>query len=141
MLVAAGIVIAAFIAAVAMWPAPVSAAKPAAGPVPVPAARAAAPRGFPSLDGETDRAHAILERLASRYRLLDGVSVVVGRTPAGEQAVAFYTRSEIVVSPTHTAPLARILGHEIWHIIDWRDNGRIDWGEALPPADAAAYVR
>jgi hypothetical protein len=25
------------------------------------------------------------------------------------------------------------MAHEIWHIIDWRDNGRIDWGENVPP--------
>jgi hypothetical protein len=24
----------------------------------------------------------------------------------------------------------------VWHVIDWRDNGRIDWGESVPPSDS-----
>ncbi len=35
--------------------------------------------------------------------------------------------------------IEKILAHEVWHVIDWRDNGRLDWGEDLPPANVAAY--
>jgi len=58
---------------------------------------------------------------------------------SGYQAVAYYTSGRIVISPKHTASLQRILSHEIWHIIDWRDNGRIDWRESVPPANASRF--
>jgi hypothetical protein len=35
--------------------------------------------------------------------------------------------------------ISRILAHEIWHVIDWRDNGHIDWKESVPPKNAADY--
>jgi len=119
-------------------PAVVSAAKvpPVALAVPRPVAAR-----FPSLDPEADTAHALLRELAATYRLLDGVTIRIGATPRGEQAVAYYAQSEIVVSPDHAASLRKIVRHEIWHIIDWRDNGRIDWGESLPPANAADYLK
>jgi hypothetical protein len=83
----------------------------------------------------------ILSGLKKRYRLLDHVSVTMGDTPKGEQAVAYYATGEIVIDPEHTAPLDVILAHEVWHVIDWRDNGRIDWGEVLPPTNSSAYLR
>jgi hypothetical protein len=58
--------------------------------------------------------------------------VKIGTTPGGAQAVAFYKSGRIVISPTHRASLSVILNHEAWHIIDWRDNHRIDWGENVP---------
>jgi len=58
--------------------------------------------------------------------------VSIGRTPGGYQAVCYFKSGRILVSPTHTASLRTIMNHEVWHIIDWRDNGRIDWGEAVP---------
>ena len=51
----------------------------------------------------------------------------------GRQAIAYYKSGRIVISPSHTASLSRILNHEVWHIIDYRDNGVIDWGENIPP--------
>ncbi len=84
-------------------------------------------------------AQALLDSLKSTYRLLDGVTIRMGATPRGEQAISYYGDGEIVVNPRHTADLDKIVGHEIWHIIDWRDNGRIDWGEAVPPLEAPAY--
>ena len=32
------------------------------------------------------------------------------------------------------------MAHEIWHTIDWRDNGVIDWGENVPPVNSGSYV-
>jgi hypothetical protein len=82
---------------------------------------------------EDSRARAILASLISQHPILAGTTVRIGSTPGGYQAVAYYKSGRIVVSPKHTASLERILRHEIWHIIDWRDNGRIDWGESVPP--------
>jgi len=87
------------------------------------------------------RAEERLEELASRYQYLDGVTVEMGRTPKSEQAVSYYTDGEIVVSPAHTATIDEILAHEVWHVIDWRDNGRLDWGEDLPPVNSSDYLK
>jgi len=88
---------------------------------------------------EASRAKAILASLKAKYpRYLSGVTVSIG-SARGYQAISYYTTGQIVISPTHRASLERILGHEIWHIIDWRDNGRINWGERIPPANAGSY--
>jgi hypothetical protein len=89
---------------------------------------------------DSRRADVVLTALKKRYRLLDGVTVSMGATPGGAQAVAYYREGQIVISPSHVASIDKILAHEIWHIIDWRDNGRIDWGEALPPSDQSRYL-
>jgi hypothetical protein len=88
---------------------------------------------------ELAQAQSILASLKSRYpRYLSGVTVTMG-SARGYQAISYYTSGRIVISPTHRASLERILAHEIWHIIDWRDNGRIDWGERVPPSNAASF--
>ncbi len=83
---------------------------------------------------ELARARAILAGYVGQYPILSGTTISFGDTPGGYQAVAYYTSGRILVSPDHTASLERIIGHEIWHIIDYRDNGVIDWGENVPPA-------
>ena len=65
----------------------------------------------------------------------------MGKTPGGYQAVSYYTRGRILISTTHTVSISRILAHEIWHIIDWRDNGKIDWRESVPPHNASDYLK
>jgi len=90
---------------------------------------------------EARQASEALAELAANYRYLDGVTVSVGTTPNGEQAVAYYTQGRILISRTHAFSVKTILEHEIWHVIDWRDNGRLDWGEDLPPDNFAAYFR
>lgn len=97
------------------------------------------PAEEPAVDLEL--ANEVLDGLRRKYRYLDGVSVTSGPTPKDEQAVAYYTEGDIVISPTHAASIEKILAHEIWHIIDWRDNGRLDWGEDLPPQNASDYLR
>lgn len=77
-------------------------------------------------------AQAILNRYIGRYPILKGATVSYGDAK-GYQAVCYYKSGRIVISPTHTRSLETIIGHEIWHIIDWRDNGVIDWGENVPP--------
>lgn len=82
--------------------------------------------------GELAQAQSILSGYISRYPILAGTTVSIGDAK-GYQAICYYQSGRIVISSTHTSSLDRILGHEIWHVIDWRDNGVIDWGENVPP--------
>jgi hypothetical protein len=84
------------------------------------------------------RARAILAGYVAKYPILKGTTVEFGDA-RGHQAIALYKSGRIIISPTHTASLERIIGHEIWHIIDWRDNGQINWGESVPPANASSF--
>lgn len=77
-------------------------------------------------------AQSILAGYIAKYPILAGSTVSYGDAK-GSQAIAYYKSGRIVISPDHTASLSRIIAHEIWHIIDWRDNGVIDWGENVPP--------
>jgi len=81
---------------------------------------------------ETAQAQSILAGLIGQYPILAGTTVTFGDAK-GSQAIAYYKSGRIVISPSHTASLSRILNHEVWHIIDYRDNGVIDWGENVPP--------
>lgn len=81
---------------------------------------------------ELSEARRILAGLIAKYPILKGATVSFGDTK-GYQAICYYKSGRIVINPNHTASLSRILNHEVWHIIDWRDNGRIDWGENVPP--------
>ncbi len=65
----------------------------------------------------------------------------VGSAPDNKEAVAYYTEGRIVINHAHTVGIDAILEHEIWHVIDWRDNGRLDWAEDLPPSDPGAYAK
>lgn len=80
-----------------------------------------------------------LAEYAGTYRYLDGVEVTIGETPAGQEAVAFYATGRIVIDREHTVAVREILAHEIWHVIDYRDNGALDWGEQVPPYSAIDY--
>lgn len=82
--------------------------------------------------GELGQATSILAAKIRQYPILAGATVEFGDA-RGYQAISYYRSGRIVISRTHTASLDRIINHEIWHIIDWRDNGRIDWGENIPP--------
>jgi len=104
------------------------------------ASRAQAPVTAPSTSSSPARARDILASYKARYPILAGVTVEFGNA-RGFQAIAYYRTGRIVINPSHTASLARIIEHEVWHIIDWRDNNRIDWGENIPPANAASYAR
>lgn len=91
-----------------------------------------ASKSKPSSQNELARARSILAGYISRYPALAGTTVTFGDA-RGHQAICYYRSGRIVISPSHTASLERIIGHEIWHILDWRDNGVIDWGENVPP--------
>ncbi|HSK48707.1 MAG TPA: hypothetical protein VLA05_12005 [Coriobacteriia bacterium] len=89
---------------------------------------------------ETRQATELLGKLAKKYRHLDDVTVSMGTTPDNKEAVAYYTDGEILISSSHTVSIEKILAHEVWHVIDWRDNGRLDWGEDLPPVNSSDYL-
>jgi len=93
-----------------------------------------------SPQGQSENAQAILTRYKARYPILQGVTVQFGDA-RGFQAIAYYKSGRIVICPNHDASLERIINHEVWHIIDWRDNNRIDWGESIPPKNASSYAR
>jgi len=92
-------------------------------------------------DRQTQYAIEVLGRLEKQYKHLDDVSVTLGQTPKGEEAVAYYTGNEIVIDTEHSVGIEKILAHEIWHVIDWRDNGELDWGEDLPPSNSSDYLK
>lgn len=106
-----------------------------------PAASSSADLESANIAEEIRHAEDVLAKLARERGNLDGVTVSIGQTPRGEQAVAYYTQGRIVISDAHQLSVDAILAHETWHIIDWRDNGRIDWGENLPPRDPGAASR
>lgn len=91
--------------------------------------RSAAPAPAPV--DETARARSILARYISKYPVLSGSTVSFGDAK-GYQAICYYQSGRIVISPTHTRSLEAIIAHEVGHILDWRDNGVIDWGENIP---------
>ncbi|MBU4557396.1 MAG: hypothetical protein KJ747_11050 [Actinobacteria bacterium] len=82
---------------------------------------------------EQAQAKAILAGLIAKYPILQGTTVSFGDA-RGYQAIALYKSGRIIINPAHTSSLSRILNHEVWHVIDWRDNGSIDWGENIPPS-------
>ncbi len=112
-----------------------SAPAPAAG-----TAQAAAPAPAAASGGIAE-ARAILARYVSTYPILQGTSVEFGDTRGNPQAIVYYKSARIIINPNHTVSLERIIAHEIWHIIDWRDNGQINWGENVPPANANDFRR
>lgn len=93
--------------------------------------RSAAPASAPAPVDETARARSILARYISKYPILSGSTVSFGNAK-GYQAICYYQSGRIVISPTHTRSLETIIAHEVGHILDWRDNGVIDWGENIP---------
>lgn len=120
-------------------PTPIAAPRPATTADPkrtasTPAAKPKAVSTKPAATSTDELAEArrILAGLIAKYPILKGTTVSFGDTK-GYQAICYYKSGRIVINPNHTASLSRILNHEVWHIIDWRDNGRIDWGENVPP--------
>lgn len=105
------------------------------------AAKPASTKPASSSSDDLATAKSVLASLQNKYKYLDGVTVKMGDTPNNYQAVAYMGRGVIVINPKHTASISTILKHEIWHIIDYRDNGKIDWGERVAPKNAADYLK
>jgi hypothetical protein len=107
----------------------------------VTAARRMARRPRPRPTGELASAQSVLAGLEATYRYTDGVTVRFGTITGGYDAISYVTKGEILINSKHTMNLQFLVTHEIWHIIDWRDNGRMDWGESVPPRTYASYRR
>jgi hypothetical protein len=110
-----------------------TAGKPKAADSSSTAVKRTTPTATATPSGDLAEAQAILAGLIAKYPILAGTTVSFGTTPNGHEAVAYYMSGRILISSSHTVGLKTILNHEVWHIIDWRDNGRIDWGENVPP--------
>lgn len=79
-----------------------------------------------SSTSEQALARRILARYIARYPILRGVQVYIRDCPNNWQGCAYYKQGIILVDPDHTAPLERIIAHEVQHIIDWRQDNDID---------------
>lgn len=75
---------------------------------------------------EQKRAEQILAYYISKYPILKGVKIYVRDCPNNWQGCAYYTKGVILIDPDHTAPLEKIIAHEVKHILDWRTDGVID---------------
>lgn len=128
---AAGVLVA--LAAVSVMPAPASqaAVAVAAARPGTPPSTAAAPAEIPERHPEQDEAERLLREQVRLHPALEGTTVEFGDA-RGHQAISMYTLGRIIIDEHHGVPLERIIEHEVWHVIDWRDNGRIDWGEDVP---------
>lgn len=82
---------------------------------------------------ELAQAQSLLAGYIAQYPILAGSTVSFGDAK-GQQAISYPVSGRIVISPTHTRSVSAIITHEIWHIIDYRDNGVLDWGENIPPS-------
>lgn len=91
-----------------------------------------------SKKSKSAQAKSLLNKAIKTYPILEGATVEIGDAK-GYQAIAYYRTGRIIISKNHRASLTKIINHEVWHIIDYRDNGTIDWGEKLPPANKADY--
>lgn len=78
---------------------------------------------------EQKRAEQILNAFILKYPILKGVKIYVKDCPNNWQGCAYYTKGIILIDPDHTAPLERIIEHEIKHIIDWREDYDIDYND------------
>ena len=111
---------------------------PPASPAPAPTVAKVAPApaakkpAAKKTSSQLALARKLLRKQIVLHPILKGTTVSIGKTPGNYQAVAYYTTGHIVINPRHRASLARIIAHEVWHVIDWRDNHRIDWGERVP---------
>jgi len=104
------------------------------------AAKPASSTSKPASSGSSlSRAQSILASRIAKYPILRGATVQFGDTKGNPQGICYYKSGRIIINPNHTRSLEVIIDHEIWHIIDWRDNGQINWGESVPPSNAADF--
>jgi hypothetical protein len=118
-----------------------SSSQPKVGAAPAGPAKpaAAAPKPAASSSSTLAQARSLLASRIAMYPILKGATVEIGDTKGNASAICYYKSGRIVINANHKASLERIINHEIWHIIDWRDNGQINWGESVPPSNAADF--
>ena len=64
-----------------------------------------------------------------RNPILQGAKVYIQDCPNNWQGCAFYESGTIWIDPDHSASLEKIIIHECNHIIDWRQDGDIDYND------------
>ncbi len=82
-----------------------------------------------SVSSEQARARRILAKYIARYPILKGTQIYVRQCPYNWQGCAYYKKGVILIDPDHTAPLEKIIAHEVRHIIDWREDHKIDYND------------
>lgn len=78
---------------------------------------------------EQKKAEKILAAYIAKYPILKGVKIYIKDCPNNWQGCAYYTKGIILIDPDHTAPLEKIIAHEIKHILDWRTDRDIDYND------------
>lgn len=84
------------------------------------------PAPFSGGYSEQEQANAILAGIIAQYPILQGTVVYIQQTPNGWEGAAYYKSGVILVNPNHTYPLYDIIYHEAMHVLDWREDGKID---------------
>lgn len=85
--------------------------------------------------GSTDDlrfAQSVINYYITACPILTGTVAEFGDT-YGYQAISLGASKKIRLNPNHTVDTRVLIDHEIWHIYDYVDNGRMDWGESVPP--------
>ncbi len=96
-----------------------------------------------SVSSDLSRAQTALQGYINKCpSYLTGATVTFGDAAVGNNvAIVFYTSKHIAINPNWDAmtasSLETIVNHEVWHIIDFALDSKIDWGENIPPATTA----
>lgn len=93
--------------------------------------RAPAPSdGAFTSQAELVAAQQILDKQIIKNPILKGTTIFIRDCPNNWQGCAFYELGIIWIDPDHRAPLEEIVIHECNHIIDWREDGDIDYDDS-----------
>ncbi len=87
------------------------------------------PVAKPNVQSELILAQQILAYQIVRNPILQGAKVYIQDCPNNWQGCAFYESGIIWIDPNHEASLEKIILHECNHIIDWRQDGDIDYND------------
>jgi hypothetical protein len=80
-----------------------------------------------NMQSKLARAQQILAFQIAKNPILIGTNVYIKDCSNNWQACAFYQAGIILIDPDHKASLEEIISHECNHIIDWRQDGDIDY--------------
>lgn len=81
------------------------------------------------VSSELGRAQQILDFQILKNPILQGTKIYIQNCPNNWQGCAFYELGVIWIDPDHKQPLKEIVVHECNHIIDWRQDGDIDYND------------
>ncbi len=83
-----------------------------------------------AVQGKLAQAQQILDIQIRKNSILKGTSIYIRDCPNSWQGCAFYELGIIWIDPDHKASLEQIIIHECNHIIDWREDGDIDYDDS-----------